>query len=370
MAEINWNTEFTALIRRTRTMHWGNWGLDPFIRPGAVGMIDPMSGSFHLVADEIPGASLDDMKAATSQWKITSAHTSESSAKVELDASAIDPETGTKVDAGTKISWGLEKAGSMISRFRVEGEQQLANWARVLAENLDWLAEQAESVSMGSEGRISQGFGVVTSVIWANSGLNVGAMSDGTTFSVEGEVGAVNDLVGGSDGGGTIGARAKGSYSATSSNKSVDQHIWPDKTNSRSAEHVPIAFTFASFAGRAVIPNWIRELTSLHLMVQNEWGCSYVIRNEVSYDTPAGHKHEPAEALSAGLVKSFSLPLYATNIKLSVEFVGLGILANQKERFEWLHPLGEWVGGDRLISVTGLWPSAGTAVIKETRLSA
>lgn len=51
---IKWNRLYTDLLRGSRSTLWGNWALNPVIKPGAVGIIDPCSGDFTLVSEALP----------------------------------------------------------------------------------------------------------------------------------------------------------------------------------------------------------------------------------------------------------------------------------------------------------------------------
>ena len=221
-------------------------------------------------------------------------HVSRQQGNVSLDGSATDPESGTKITAGLEVKWGLEKSGSMISEFSLGSEAVLVGFGELLTRQYDWLQKAAASQGMSRNGGgISQGFGVVTSVLWANSGLNVAAQSDNTTFSVTGSVSGVNELVGQAEG--------KGSYSSATANKSVDKHMWPDQATKLADTAVPIAYTFASFDGRLLIPNWTMEVGSFQLVLNNQHGGTYIVKANLSYDTPQGKRSEEA-SVSGGLI--------------------------------------------------------------------
>src|SRR5215207_189991 len=201
----SWNAQYTQLIRKARRAHWGNWGLSGQIEPGAVGIVDPETGEFKLVETAIPGAQVKTRQLPT-RWELMSERVSRTQGNVSLDGGVVDPETQTTVKAGIKIEWGLEKSGSMVSEFSLGSEAYLDGFGDLLNSQYDWLSSKAASVGMSRNGGgISQGFGVVTSVLWANSGLNVAAQSDNTTFAITGSASAVNELVGQAEG--------KGSYS-------------------------------------------------------------------------------------------------------------------------------------------------------------
>jgi hypothetical protein len=341
-----WNHAFSGLIRQTRPEYWGNWGLNMQIKPGAVGVVDSNSGDFRLVADDaLPGMKLDDMK-TSSTWALMSENISRSESSVELEGSFTDPESGTKVTAGLKVEWGMAKAWSLVSEFAVGQETVINSYGTLINQNFDSLAKLAESVQMGENGNIAQGFGVITSVIYANSGLNVGSLSDSSTFSIAGSVSGVNELVGKASG--------KGSYANTSMSKSMDLHIWPEKSGTLAPVSIPIAYTFASFDGKLLIPNWITQLGSLELYMINKVGCTYITNVALKYDTPSGTKSENIQ-ISGGLTKTFgNIPLYATNITVDITFIG--IINDDHYHLHWDKPLGQWLNGQRHIEMSGVWP--------------
>lgn len=349
----NWNGAFTQALRASRRAHWGNWGLSAQIAPGAVGILDPVTGEFSAVAEVVPGATVVE-RAESTRWEVMTEHVTRKEAHIALDGTATDPETGDALTAGLQIAWSLQKAGSLVSEFALESEAFVDGYGDLLNEQIEWLAKRAASVGMGRNGEISQGFGVVTSVLWARSGLNVAAMSDNTTFSVAGSVEGVYGLVGQ--------GKASGSYASTTADKSVDKHLWPDEENTLAPGRVPIAFTFASFDGRLLMPNWTTELGSLQLVLNNAHGGSYIVEGRLAYDTPRGRQTKKATASGALIATIGSIPLDATSMTLDLTFYGF---TNEHKHFEWDSPLGQWYGGTRHIDLYGFWPGATKAVDAE-----
>ena len=343
---MNWNRTFTDLIRAGRAAYWGNWTLDPKIKVGAVGIVSPDTGDFTLVQESTPGLAISE-RGIPNQWKLASSNVKRSQAAVKLDGSGTDPESGTKGSAGTEITWDFATVGSIASEFGIANESFISDLTALSkADTLSWLAQQAASVSMGSAGNIAQGFGVVTSVIYANSGLNLGSQDNSSSFSITGEASAVQDMV--------AGANAKGSYSSTKESKQVDQHLWPSTPNKEAGGAIPIAYTFASYDGTLLIPNWINRLGSLQILFNNKPGCTYITNINLSYDTPQGKKNE-SFSLSGGLSKTVAnIPLSATNIVADVSFKG--VINSDKYSFKWPSPLGQWLTGQREIEMTGVWP--------------
>src|SRR5690606_12776271 len=181
----------TDLIRAGRAAYWGNWTLDPKIKVGAVGIVSPDTGDFTLVQEATPGLAISE-RGIPNQWKLSSSNARRTQADVKLDGNATDPETGTKITAGTEITWNFADVGSMASEFGIANEYFVSDLTALSKpETLSWMAQQAASVSMGGNGSIAQGFGVVTSVIYANSGLNIGSQDSSASFSITGSAGAV-----------------------------------------------------------------------------------------------------------------------------------------------------------------------------------
>ena len=292
----NWTTTFTQQIRGSRRTLWGNWGLNSAIKSGAVGTVDPATGDFQFI-DMIPGAQVVSQPASY-QWTFETEQVSKQQASVTLDGSATDPDTGTKITAGTQLTWSMASAGSMISDFSLAQEDVVADLGGLAQAQWAWLLNQAQSMGRASGNRIAQGFGIVTDVLWARSGLNVGALSDSTSFSVTGSASGVNDLVGAQAGG-------KGSYVSTTEDKSVDKHLWPDQANTAATEPVPIAFGFASFEGRLIMPSWTSQISSFQLVLNNQHGGTYIVKADLNYDTPSG-KGSQSASVSGGLIATIA----------------------------------------------------------------
>ena len=345
---MNWNRAFTDLIRNGRPAYWGNWTLSPKLAPGAVGIITPDTGDFTLVKEATPGIATSSRTVAN-QWKLSSNNVHRTESQVNLDGSATDPNTGTKIKAGLEVKWEFSSAGAIASEFSIESEKYINDLTSLSkAETLKWLAEQAQSVSMGSGDNISQGFGVITSAIYAHSGVNAGSQDNSSSFSLTGSASAVHDMLGGANG--------KGSYLSVNQQKSVDQHLWPFKPGEIAPESIPIAYTVASFDGHLLIPNWITRLGAFEIYFNNKPGCTYITHIKLAYDSPQGRRNDEF-SLSGGISKTVgNIPLSATNIHVEVKFQGV---ANHDEyTFNWATPLGQWLTGRREIEMTGVWPGS------------
>lgn len=353
----NWNTQFTQMIRKTNQAFWGNWSLSSEIAPGAVGILDPQTGTFKLIAESIPGVSPKNFlkNTVSSDWDAMSSDVSRTETNVDLAAEATDPDTGITGKAGLAIAWKFGREGSMVSKCALDAESVLNDPDAILGSNIDWLVQRATQSGMASDKGIAQGFGVITSVLYARSGLNVGSLSEDNTFTLTGTASGVQKMVGEASG--------KGSYTSANATKSVDKHLWPSETGKVAADSVPIAFTFASFDGRLLLPRWINMIGAFRLSILNNHGGTYIVDAHLEYDTPRGHINADATA-SGGLTATFAdIPLDASNITLEVGFRGM--FTSEKHNFKWANPRGQWVSGARHIDVYGVWPGETRAVDAE-----
>ncbi|UVJ44055.1 hypothetical protein NVV94_00030 [Pseudomonas sp. LS1212] len=345
---INWNKQFTALVRETRPTCWGNWGLNGHIQAGAVGIVDPKTGDFKLVCDQLPGVEL--IEVVNSQtWEMRTSKVKKTEMKPEASLSFKDPRTGIELKADSKIQWTFGSSGSMASEFAVVKEVRINNLT-TLNKQFKWLAEQAGHVGLGNKGRISQSFGVITSVIYATSGMNVGSKDKSSSFSMTGNAKALNTLLGSM----APEASISGSFTNSSEENSLDKHIWPAQANTASSAPIPIAYTFSSFEGDLIIPNWVNTLGSFELEVNSKIGSTYTSKVALRYDTPSGPKEEKGLVVGGQSQTFAAIPLTATNIVLEVKFVDLtdGTYYSKK----WDTPLGQWISGKRRIELSGVWP--------------
>ncbi len=357
----NWNAQFTQMVRGTYPAYWGNWSLSPDIVPGAVGILDPVSGTFRLVTQQLNGLTPANTitSALSSDWNMMTSTVSRKETKVSLDGSAVDPESGTKITAGVQVDWTMGKSGDMVSQCALDSTTLLNNIDTVLNAQYAWLNTQAGQCGMSSSRGISQGFGVITNVVYARSGLNVASQADDNTFSLVGSVSGVNELLGE--------AKGQGSYVSANSTKSTDKHLWPADPGKVAAGTAPIAFSFASFDGNLLLPRWITNIGAYQLVLRNNHGGTYVVKASLGYDCSAGRQTQNT-SVSGGLTASFgSIPLDATNIDLNLEFVCVG--ANEKKSFHWPNPRGEWITGMRHVDLYGVWPGQTRAVDAEAGIN-
>jgi hypothetical protein len=347
---INWNKQFTALVRETRPTYWGNWGLNSHIQAGAVGIVDPKSGDFKLVRDQLPGVELVEVTGSQT-WEMRSSKVRKTEIKPDVSLTFKDPQTGIDLKADSNITWTFGSSGAMASEFAVIKEVRINDLTQ-LNKQFKWLTEQASQVGLGNGSRISQGFGIITSVIYANSGMNVGSKDKNASFGMTGNAKALNTLLG------SVAPEASisGSFTSSSEENSLDKHIWPANANTASSTPIPIAYTFASFEGDLIIPKWVNTLGSFELVVDSLFGSTYTTKATLRYDTPEQKAQTFTATIVAAQSKTFgNIPLTATNIVLDVKFVELidGTYFTKR----WETPLGQWINGKRRVELSGVWPA-------------
>jgi len=350
---IRRNRTYTDLLRGTYRTIWGNWGLNPSIKPGAVGIIDADSGDFRLVVDGLPGVEISKSQQSR-KWDFKSTGVTCRSINAKVDGVIFDPSTGAEVKPDAALEWTFDKENSITSEFAIAGEHAVSNLA-ILDDQYDWLLGQARKVNMATSAGISEGFGVVTSVIYASSGLNAVAKKSKASFTVSGSASGLNRLLSEEGMKGT----GKASYVFSINSSEVEVHTLPAKSGELATEPLPIAYTFASFAGsRVLIPSWVGKIGVLNLLVDSKASSltTYTTRVTLSYQSPAG----PVEAtriVIGGSSTSFGdIPLTATEMVLTAEFINLG--DNTRKSMKWNTPASEWLGGTRTVNLSGTWPGA------------
>lgn len=356
---IKWNRVFTELLHGSRPTLWGNWALNPHIQPGAVGIVDSASGEFTLVAETMPQVKLATI-AQSRKWKISSSDVKRQETQGTLKGTVTDPNTGAQVNPEIAVEWTFGSEESITSEFSIESEKRLSDLSLIL-EQYEWLHAQAKSVNMADDIGIAEGFGVVTSVIYASSGVNVGAKQKNATFSLASTISGMNALLGES------GPSGKGGISFISSGESssIESHTLPAQQGEVATQALPLAYSFTSFAGsNLLIPNWVKKIGALKLLVDSKASklTTYVSKALVTYKTPQGVETLDA-TISAGASASFDIPMNASELKLEVEFINIG--QNTKMSRQWLSPLSQWVGGTRTVNLAGTWPGAPSLTVVE-----
>lgn len=357
---IKWNRLYTDLLRGSRSTLWGNWALNPVIKPGAVGIVDPASGDFTLVSESLPELETIQVQQGR-RWAISSKEVTRRETAANLSGTVMDPATGAQVKPDLTVEWKFDKEQSIVSEFALNGEQRLKNLS-LIHDQFDWLYEQARKVGMASNGNIAEGFGVVTSVIYADSGVNAGAKSKNATFSLSGTASGLNTLLGEQG----IAGKGGATFLSSRSNAAVESHTLPAQDGQAATHPLPVAYSFTSFGpGKLMIPTWVRKIGTLHLHVDSKAtsATTYITKVRVAYDLPNQGRVEDSATIPGGSSANFDIPLVATNLVFEAEFVNIG--RNETMTRQWRTPLSQWLGGQRTINITGTWPGSPSITVLE-----
>lgn len=335
-----WNSIYTNLLRSNEFSAWGNWSLNPKIEVGLTGVLDPHTGTFDQCGDLLPmGVQDTESLSRNDLWKVQSSHIQQTSTNVDVTVE------GGEVEAGTKLSWTFDKRSSVLSKFVRSKDVSMLSPISLLTANMEWLEAQADELGMRTSAGIAQSFCVITKVYYASSGLNVGAESSDTTYSLEGTVEGMAGMFSPSE-------SASAGYTSETYSKTVDKHLYPANPNSTPSYEVPIGFEVASFDGTIVMPKWTHKFDELNLAVDNHYGGTYIADSELTYEV-AGVETKAKRSTWGGDTSHYLIPLNATNLKLKISFEASG---DVEYHFEWNNPLVQWSSGSRRIKMTGVWP--------------
>ena len=338
----NWNRKFTDLLRDDRPKYWGNWALDSSIKPGAIGVVDPDSGAFSqesdlkITDDRLSAINIDD------KWQMLS----ESVRRYDGNASAGSSGSTTTVygiqaDAsgnGT-FEWSFGKEDSIASEFSLGQEKAIKDVYQLIEEEKETLLEIAKTMGKGDGKDIYQGFGFISSVLYAESGLNVGSLKKDNKFDLSGNVETVSKMIGLND---SVDAEASFSSTASTNETAISEHLFPSLPGETASTLTPIAYKFVSFNGEEIIVDWIGEISPyLTISFKNEG--DYIADCTVTYEDK-GQTYSHNFQLDGGFNKTHSIgdiPSSATN--LVVECVNHKVLGHPTHlKRSWANPSAEW----------------------------
>lgn len=356
-----WNLAFTNMIRESNQAAWGNWDLNTSIRAGAVGILNPETGSFTYVAT-IPNASiLEDV--LYQSWQLESSSVSFSESEVDFKGGYKDPSSGLEVKVGLDVAWSFASANLIVSRATLSGRSMVDNFGVLLDKKheWDWMLAQAKSVNYANADGILQGFGLITSVANCIGGINIGSIEEKSTFSLVGSVDGVKAMTGG----GEASAGVKGSYKEKKESKAFESRTWPVAHDSvaPNAGEVALSYQFASFNGKTIMPTWIGRIGDFTITFDNAHGGTYIGRCYVDYSIPQqSARVSRYTSVSGGRVDSIGgIPLDAYDLKIHVDFAAGG-----DSYFSVPSPLTEWLNGSCTIDLSGVWPWGSKAVKRAT----
>jgi hypothetical protein len=355
----DWNNRFTQLIRQSRPNLWGNWALASFVKPGAVGFVDSSTGAFKLVAESLPGVALQE-NPLPSTWKLSSEGVTRQQASAKGSGSVIDPNTGLTIKPEVELVWTFQDKHAIASEFAIAKEVAVKNLG-VLSQQYKWLLAEARKVGFAQGDQIAQGFGVITEVIYAQSGLNLGSNDRNASYALGGTVEGLQAMLG--DKGPSAGVKANYSYSRET--RSLDKHVWPTAEGEVPTTPVAVAFAFSSFQGRTLLPAWRKRISglSIHLDSKASKATTYITKAKLSYTVNGVKRQEPVATISGGMSGSFdNIPINAANLSLELTFVGL--IKDEKQTLSWAVPLAQWPQGEMHIDITGTWPGRPKATIR------
>jgi hypothetical protein len=353
-----WNRAFTDMIRQTTRTAWGNWTLNPSIVPGAVGIVEPEMGSFTYVAT-IPDAKIIALSAPEA-WTLESASIRQTESEVDFKGGYLDPSSGKEVKVGLDVAWTFSNEGSLVSNATMTGRSLVDAFGLLMQKHFEWLLEQARSVGYASrDGGIRQGFGMITHVQMCQGGVNIGSLNDNSSFSLVGSIDGVNTMTGG----GEVNASVKGSYKETNKSKAFESHLWPSEANKAAPHEIGLVYQFATFHGKLIMPTWIQRLDGFRVIFDNAHGGTYIGKCSVEYTTEGSSEPHTLEiTVPGGQIHSLDgIPLDAYDVKVSVHFV-----AGDDFHFPFDAPLSEWLTGQCTVDLSGVWPWASHAKIRES----
>jgi hypothetical protein len=354
-----WNVAFTNMLRETNSSAWGNWDLNPSIRAGAVGILDPDTGSFTPVATLAEAVIIENT--AYQSWELESESASFSESEIEFEGGYFDPSTNTEVKVGLEASWSFASANSIVSRGTISRRAWVDDFGVLLDKDhfWDWFLAKAKSVGFANDRGVIQGFGMITSTTNCIGCLNIGSIEDKSSFSLDGSVSGVTAMTGG----GKASAGVKGSYKDKRESKAFNSHTWPVATNSvePGAGEVALTYQFTTFDGTTIMPTWARRIGNFTINFDNGHGGTYIGRCRVQYSVPGGTDPVVQDVSVPGgqSGRIGNIPINAYDLNIHIDF-----MAGGDSFFDVPSPVTEWLTGACTIDLGGVWPWGSTANLR------
>lgn len=349
---IYWNRALTDMIRRNRPSMWGNWSLNANIAVGAIGALDPESGDFTLF-DTLQTRPCDTVT-VDYQWSMMSSNVRKTGGTSNI-AGRYDPTTGTEVTVEADVKWDFSESGEIVSTFQPAQHFTLSRRGNTIALQMDQIIKAAQANGYMNGTDITQGFGVVTEVIMAEAGMNIGAETSGSSFSMKGSVAGMAGMTDSDQ----AKASLKGSYFSDSSTGSINSFIWPQNAGETASSLVPIAFVFSSFGpNNVLIPVWVAKISEFIIDIDNAHGGTYIVDVSVRGSVDGIDRDLGSAKISGGQSRSITgIPLSTLNLTVSLSFeTGPTLLQT------WPTPLSQIPTGEVLLDVYGVAPGAPSVI--------
>lgn len=351
---IYWNRAFTDMIRRNRPSMWGNWSLNPQIQVGAIGYIDPESGDFT-TCGTLQSRPYDSVE-VDYQWSMMSSNVRKSGGTMNI-AGRYDPTTGAEVKVEATVKWDFSESGEIVSTFQPVQHFTLTNRGNTISSQLDQIVNVAQANGYMNGTDITQGFGVVTEVIMAEAGMNIGAEASGSSYTLAGSVAGMAGMTDSDQ----AKASLKGSYFSDSSTGSINSFLWPKNAGETASTCVPIAFVFSSFGpNNVLIPVWVANISEFIIDIDNAHGGTYIVDVSVTGTVNGIDNTDLGSAkISGGQSRSITgIPLSVLNLAATLSFeTGPKVLQS------WPTPLSQIPTGEVLLDVYGVAPGTPSIVV-------
>jgi hypothetical protein len=341
-----WNKAFTNILRENDRTVWGNWTLNPTVIAGSVGIVDTETGEFTPLGT-VPGAEIIPLLAGQ-DWFVESTGVRRTESQVDFKGGYTDPSTGLTVDVGTQVNWSFSEESALSSNAHVSGRTVVNDLPDLVASQYEWLYEKAKKAGFATENGIVQGFGIITQTWDCAGAVNLGSLEKDSSFGLTGSVDGSAAMTGSAP----VKAGIKGSYKETKATKAFERHMYPSEKDTAPTSDVAISYNFASFDGRVLLPRWASPMTGLTIVFTS--GGSFVSRCTIRYKRPDGKTYEDKVSFTAGLTRTLTAPLDATDMNIEID-----LAAGDTFRFKFDRPTAEWLLGQLKFEIGGWWPSGG-----------
>ncbi|MEK8225847.1 TetR family transcriptional regulator [Oerskovia sp. M15] len=114
---------------------------------------------------------------------------------------------------------------------------------------------------------------------------------------------------------------------------------------------MPVAYQFASFVGQTPVLGWTNNLSGISILLDDSHSGTYIVDATATY-TVDGVQHSSSASVSGGRATAMNpIPVNATGLQLDLAFKGM--FDDEKHRFNWPSPVGQFPNGQIIIDLYG-----------------
>lgn len=105
---------------------------------------------------------------------------------------------------------------------------------------------------------------------------------------------------------------------------------------------------------------WVNNLSGISILLDDSHGGTYIVEATATYSVDGKQQSSSAQVSGDRATMMDAVPVGATSLTLDLGFKGM--FSDEKHRFNWPSPIGQFSNGQIFIDLYGVRPGATRAV--------